>query len=239
MSSNDKELLILIPAKAASVRLPQKNMQLLGGKPLLQWTIDSALNSGIKARIVVSSESKAITEFAEETEGVVGHLRPERLAVDPAGVVDVALFVLAELQKRGERFSTLIILLPTCPFRAPTDIAKAYQMFLSKQAKFLMSVSSFPHTPLAALQLDEADKLSPYFPEYIGRKSQDMPSAFRANGAIHILDVEAFQQERSYYATPLFGYVMPWFRSIDIDTAIDLDYADYLLKKEDIWSKLS
>lgn len=231
MDSQNK-ILILVPAKGASVRLPNKNMQLLGGKPLLQWTIDSAMESGLTADIVVSTESEAIIQYLEGVEKVIGHLRPSRLAVDPVGVVDVALYVLDELQKSGKKYKTLIILLPTCPFRSKRDIDLAYQVFLDKKASFLMSVSEYNHTPLAAMRLNSEDNLEPFFPEYIGRKSQEMPKAYRANGAIHVLDVKAFQQARSYYAKPLFSYVMPWYRSIDIDTAADLGYAEYLLSQQ-------
>lgn len=222
------EVLVLIPAKAASTRLKQKNMQLLGNKPLLQWAIDSAKLAGIKADIVVSTEDQNIAIYAKSVE-VEALVRPGKLAVDPAGVVDVALHALDELSTNGRNYETIIILLPTCPFRSAEDIQLAYQLFKDKDASFLMSVSAYSHTPFAAMGLDESGDLNPYFPEYVGRKSQQMPKAYRANGAIHVLDVSAFRRERSYYAQPLLGYLMPPERSIDIDTMEDLKYAEFLL----------
>lgn len=226
-----KNLLILIPAKAASKRLQRKNMQLLGNKPLLKWAIDGAIESELDTDIVVSTEDHEVAVYAESV-GVEVLMRPERLAVDPAGVVDVALYVLESLSTKGRNYKTLIILLPTCPFRSPKDIQDAYSLFKSKKAEFLMSVSEYAHTPFAAMRLDDQDNLGPYFPEFIGRKSQQMPKAYRANGAIHILDVQAFQRERSYYAQPLLGYLMPAGRSVDIDTIDDLRYAEFLLKQQ-------
>ncbi len=225
-----KEILILIPAKAASTRLAQKNMRLLGRKPLLQWAIDSAKEAQLDAEILVSSESSEIIQFAL-SQGVMAQKRPEKLAVDPAGVVDVALHVLAELQNIGNLYKTLIILLPTCPFRSSKDIQQALELFKNENAQFLMSVSEYSHTPFAAMEINQSGLLTPYFPSYIGKKSQEMPRAYRANGAIHILNITAFQREKSYYAQPLVGYIMPHERSIDIDTETDLNYAEFLLQK--------
>lgn len=223
--------LILIPAKAASTRLKSKNMQLLGNKPLLGWAIETAISANISADIVVSTEDKEIAAYAN-SKLVKSLIRPEKLAVDPAGVVDVALHAIETLRLDGIVYKTIIILLPTCPFRTSQDIISALELYENKQANFLMSVSVYSHTPFAALNLNENNILEPYFPSYIGKKSQQMPSAYRANGAIHILNVAAFEREKSYYAQPLVGYAMPPNRSIDIDTLEDLQYAEFLLNNE-------
>lgn len=208
-------------------------MRLLGGKPLLQWAIDSAKDAQLNADILVSSESKEIIQFAL-SQRVTAQQRPDKLAVDPAGVVDVALDVLTTLCGAGKHYQTLIILLPTCPFRTANDIQQALQLFREENTKFLMSVSEYSHTPFAAMGIDENSMLTPFFASYIGQKSQSMPKAYRANGAIHVLDISAFQKEKSYYAQPLVGYVMPYERSIDIDTESDLRYAEFLLNEKSI-----
>lgn len=225
-----RDTLILIPAKAASTRVKRKNMQLLGGKPLLQWAIDAAIHSGVDADMLVSTEDEEIEDYVNSV-GVEVLVRPRTLAVDPAGVVDVSLHALDVLAKKGRSYNTLIILLPTCPLRTAENVRDAYLLFKSKKFKFLMSVSEYEHTPFAAMKLESNGTLAPYFPEYIGRKSQQMPRAYRANGAIHILDVASFQKEKSYYAQPLLSFPMPMVNSVDIDTIEDLHYAEYLLTR--------
>ncbi len=229
MPDSRGKTLCLIPAKGGSTRLARKNVLPLGGKPLLGWAIEAAVQSGLMDRIVVSTEDQQIAEIARELGADVPFLRPPHLARDPAGVVDVALHTLGELRSQEAEFQTLVILLPTCPFRTAEDIRNACALFRDTSASFLMSVSRYEHTPFAALSLDDEQRLRPYFPEYIGKKSQEMPAAFRANGAIHVLEVTAFERERSYYAQPLIGYEMPWQRSIDIDTEHDLRFAESLL----------
>lgn len=221
--------LCLIPAKGGSTRLARKNVIALGGKPLLGWAIDAARESGLMDRIVVSTEDADIARIAGELGADAPFTRPAYLARDPAGVVDVALHALEELQAQSDEYRRLVILLPTCPLRSAGDIRAAMELFEREDGRFLMSVSRFEHTPFAAMQLGADHRLQPHFPQYIGRKSQEMPAACRANGAIHILDVAAFRAARSYYAQPLIGYEMPWERSIDIDTAYDLSVAQSLI----------
>jgi CMP-N-acetylneuraminic acid synthetase len=222
-------VLCLIPAKGGSTRLPRKNVCSLGGKTLLEWTVQAARTAGTMDRIVVSTEDEEVAEIVRKLGIEVPFLRPSELARDPAGVVDVALHAISALRKQGGEYRTLVILLPTCPFRTSDDIRGAFALYQGKGASSLMSVSAYPHTPFAALKFD-GDCLMPWFPEYLGLKSQEMPAAFRANGAIHILEVSRLEREKSYYKPPVLGYVMPPERSIDIDTADDLRQAELMLE---------
>jgi CMP-N,N'-diacetyllegionaminic acid synthase len=210
----------LIPAKLGSTRLPGKNIRPLGGKALLAWTVDAAKASGALDRLVVSTESEQVAQVARACGAEVPFMRPAELARDPAGVVQVALHALETLREAGARFRTVVILLPTCPFRSAQDIRDAFSLYEKNDGQFLMSVSPYPHTPFAAMRLQDG-LLAPWFPQYSGKKSQELPDAWRPNGALHILDVAAFEKTRSYYSQPLLGYPMPAERSVDIDTEAD------------------
>jgi CMP-N-acetylneuraminic acid synthetase len=159
-------------------------------------------------------------------------MRPAHLGKDPFGVVDVCLNVLDEYERSDRRFRTLIILLPTSPFRTALDIREAARVYNDEGASFLMSVSEFGHNPFGALKASPENEhvMEPCFPEYIGKKRHEVPKAYRANGAIHIVDVEAFRKANTYYGKPLYTYAMPWPRDIDIDTIEDFKYAEYLLR---------
>ncbi len=219
-----------IPAKGGSTRLRRKNVAMLDGKTLLERAVECAFDSGVVDRIVVSTEDQQIAEAARQCGADVPFLRPEHLARDPAGVVDVALHLLQGLREQGDEYHTLIILLPTSPLRTAADVHGAYNYFVNNNGQFLMSVSAFEHTPFAALRITQTGLLEPFFPEHIGKKSQEMPTAYRPNGAIHVLDIASFERERSYYAQPLLAYEMPIERSVDIDNATDLLYAEALIR---------
>lgn len=221
-----ERVLGLIPAKGGSTRLTKKNIRPLAGRSLLAWTAEAARASGVIDRLVVSTEDAEVAETARRLGIDVPFMRPQELARDPAGVVQVALHALEALEAAGEHYDTLITMLPTCPLRSADDIRDAYRLFHERGRPFVLSVSEFEHTPFAALGPTDDGRLEPYIPKFFGRKSQEMPKAYRPNGAVHVLDVAAFCRAKSDLAQPLVGYVMPRDRSFDIDTEDDLRAAE-------------
>ncbi len=219
----------LIPAKGGSTRLAQKNVRLLGGRPLIAWAAEAARGSGVIDRLVLSTEDERVAAEAHALSIDVPFMRPDVLAKDPAGVSDVALHTLDELEKAGETYETIVILLPTCPFRTAGDVRAAYELFVGRGRPFLMSVSEFTHTPFAAFTLTNEGNMEPLFVDYRQQRSQTLPTTFRPNGAVHVLDVAKFRASRDYMADPLVGYPMPRERSFDIDTEDDIREAELFL----------
>jgi len=177
-----------------------------------------------------------MAEQARQSGVDVPFMRPIELARDPAGVVDVALHALDWFEQHGETFDTLVILLPTSPFCRSQDIEGALQVYLKQNVNFLMSVSREQHSPLTSLILKEG-LLSPLHPDWLNRTGAkaagDSPVLVRANGAVTIVDVAAFKRERNYYGYPLAAYEMPWERSVDIDTDMDFQFAEFLADRID------
>ncbi len=212
--------------------MPEKNIRKLAGKPLICYTIESAIASGVCGEIMVSTDSDKIAETARQAGARVPFMRPEHLGKDPYGVVEVCFHVIDEYEKRGKYFDVLIILLPTSPFRSSEDIRNSLEMFVDTGAEFLMSVSEFSHNPFGALVEDQFNRniMKPCFPQYIGKKKHELPVTYRANGAICIVSVDAFKKAGTYYGEPLFAYKMPWYRSVDIDVESDFVFAEFLIK---------
>lgn len=226
--------LAIIPAKGASQRLPRKNLRLLGEQSLLAWTVKTALACEELHRVIVSTEDEEVAAAARALGAEVPFMRPADLAVDPAGVVDVCLHALQALETEGQQFDTLVILLPSSPFRALEDIKGAIERYLNSDVDFLMSVNKLEHSPLAALVLDSSGFMQPLHPEWIeklGAKAKPgaIPTVVRCNGAVTIVDINRFKAEKAYYCYPLAAYEMPWHRSIDIDTEQDLQLGNFLL----------
>lgn len=228
----------LIPAKAGSVRLPGKNIRPLAGKTLLERAIHSARKSGICDRIFVSTENSEVARIAHDAGLDLPFMRPASLARDPAGVVDVALHALDEWEARGEPFDTLLIVLPTSPFRRAEDITGALEAYLRLKVDFLMSVVREAHSPLSSLVL-EAGRLLPLHPEWLNRTgaraTAELPTLVRCNGAITIVDIARFREERNYYAYPLGAFEMPAERSLDIDTELEFAFAEFLAVRHPEW----
>lgn len=220
-----ERILGFIPAKGGSTRFPRKNIAILEGRPLLAWAVDAARAAGLVEAVAVSSEDDEVLACAAGL-GVEHVLkRPQHLARDPAGIVDVALHELDVLERAGQCFDVIVVLAPCAPLRTAEDIRAAFEVFRRVRPAFVMSVSEFTHTPFAALTLDAEDNLVPAFPAFFGRKSQEVPRAYRPNGAIHVLDVARLRETRDYLTPPRVPYIMPRERSVDIDQPEDLDVA--------------
>lgn len=165
---------------------------------------------------------------AEKAGLEVPFTRPPELARDPAGVVDVLRHALSELSTQGRGYKTAVICLPTCPLRSPEDIRAAWDLHI-ESGKTVMSVNTFPHTPFAAMKRLDNGLMEPWFSEFWGRKSQEMPLAYRPNGAVHVVSTAELQRTGSMLGPPVLGYEMPQERSVDVDTEADLAEADALL----------
>jgi CMP-N-acetylneuraminic acid synthetase len=229
-----RRVLGLIPAKGGSVRVARKNLRMLGGKPLLQWAIESARGAGCLDRIVVSTEDAEAAEVARACGADVPFTRPEQLAHDPFGVVDVCLHALDALEAQGDAYSHLVILLPTSPFRRALHVREAVERFYASGAAFLMSVTQLD-TALLAAHVARGTFMEPLHPEWLGRlgaraKKEELPNLLKANGAVVVADVERLRAERNYYVYPLAYYTMPPPAGLDIDTEEDLKFAEFLLE---------
>lgn len=225
-------VLTIIPAKGGSTRLKRKNVAVLAGKPLIAYAVEAAQASGVCGEIMVSTEDEEIAALARKLGAQVPFMRPERLARDPYEVDDVCLHVLEQYEKLDKRFDTLIILLPTSPLRSAEDIRQCVRLFRKHNGRFLMSVSRMDPHFYNAMCLDEkALTMTPVFPKdnTSGRGKPSVP--VRANGAVTVLDVEAFRNAGTYYGTPLLGYEMTWERSVDVDTERDLLFAECIINK--------
>lgn len=223
--------LALIPAKKGSQRLPAKNLLHVGGKSLLERALIRAKDSGLFDRIFVSTEDQEIVAETLRLGFEVPFLRPVSLSKDPAGVVDVALHALDEFERRGEVFQRLVILLPTSPFCSAQDIVNSMRIFDSSNVNVLMSVTKMVQSAYTA-QIMKGGLLEPLHPEWLyctgAKATNDLPLLANSNGAITILDIEAFKKEREYYFYPMASYEMDRYSSIDIDTIEDLEYARYI-----------
>lgn len=226
--------LVLIPAKAGSVRLPRKNIRKFLGISLLGRAIMRAKNLPFIDRICVSTEDEEVAKEARNFNIDTPFMRPYALSKDPAGVVEVALHALDWFRSCGEFFDTLIILLPTSPFCRTSDIEGAVEAYIKTGTKFLMSVSREIHSPFSSLIMENG-WLSPLHEDFLGKTGANSAElslvSVRSNGAVTIVDVREFVRTKNYYSYPLAAYEMPYERSIDIDTELDFQFAEFLANR--------
>ncbi|MEF2230119.1 MAG: acylneuraminate cytidylyltransferase family protein [Pseudodesulfovibrio sp.] len=224
-------ILTIIPAKLGSTRLPRKNILPLGGRPLLEWTIQSALDAGCCGEVMVSTESEEVAAIARRAGVLVPFMRPDYLSHDPYQAYEVCEHVLDEYEKAGKRFDTLILLLPTSPFRSPEDIRRTLALYRREGVTAGISASLFSADIYSAHSLGEGGAITPIFPEMFRAPAHERPAPYELNGAVTIVSVDVFRKQRSFCGDHPAAYVMDWPRCLDIDNREDLEYAAYLLDK--------
>ena len=226
-----KKIFCFIPAKQNSSRLENKNQVLLDGFPLFYYPINAALKSGVfkKDEIVISSDSDQILDQSLVYGAFTPYKREKKLSKDPAGVYDVLLDFLNRFPAYKE-YKYACILLPTSPLTSPQDIKKAVKSVEENQFDCLLSVSETSHNAQLALTLNDKF-LSPLFPDKIFYKSQELKPTYHANGAIHIVDIDKMVKKGSYLIEPMGSYIMPFERSIDVDTKQDLELVKFILSR--------
>ena len=229
----NRKIFALIPARAGSKRLQNKNLRELNGKPLIAWTIEAALESAIADYLLVSTDSSDIAAVALDAGAQVPFSRPDDISGDNASTFDVIQHAIGWLQKSGESFDYLLLLQPTSPLRSEFHIREAAKLLVSKQADAVIGVTPLDHPVEWTNTLDENLSMDGFLSaQNIGKRSQDFPVRYRINGAIYLLNIERMLQEKRVIPEKnAFAYIMDAQSSVDIDTQLDLDYADFLMRR--------
>ncbi len=226
MSGN---LIAIIPARGGSKRLPGKNVRPFFGHPTLAYSVSAALNSGLFAEVIVSSDDPAIGRIAEWY-GATFVLRPPELASDSAQLVDVARHVLVVLRSRGIEPDAICQCMPNCPLVRSVDIVEHWRMFNSGDRLFQISVipyrGVYPHWAVVS---DEQQRGRWLFGNPSLVRSQDLPSTFCPTGAIWWARTKDFLAQNAFYGSPFHLAPMDPNRGIDIDDEEDLKLAELLV----------
>lgn len=230
-----KSFLGIITARGGSKGLPGKNLRPLAGKPLLTWTMEAAKAAQCLDEIMVTTDSEEIARVAREFGVNVPFIRPAELATDEALSNDVVYHALKYYEDQLQRSLDYFILLqPTSPLRTAPDIDNAAAYLMEKQARAVISVSVEEHNPAMRGELPEDMSLHGFIKhELKNTRRQAMPTQYQINGAIYIGETQLFLQDRDL--TPdvsSYAYEMEQRRSIDIDSQLDFDIAECLLKSQ-------
>jgi CMP-N,N'-diacetyllegionaminic acid synthase len=220
----------VIPARAGSKGLPGKNLRLLAGKPMLQYTIEAALGSERLDDVVLSSEDAETIALAERLGCPAPFVRPAELATDEAGVLDVVLHALDHL---GKDDGAVVLLQPTTPLRTAGDIDAAIATFEASGRESLLTVAPVQQHPWNVVRVD-GDRLV-WAPDRPGGevRRQDFPPSYHVNGAVYITAVPFLRARRAFHDERSAIHVMDESHSIDVDDLHDLAAAERLLADAD------
>lgn len=225
------QTMLLIPARGGSKGIPRKNIALIGGKPLIEFSITAALDARVPGRVCLTTDDEEIRKIGLRHAVEAPFLRPKELAGDDIGAIPVIEHALRWYEEEAGFHPEYIVLLqPTCPFRTARNISEAYELILEKKSDSLISVSRVSEHPCEYVMPRPGGftyVMKP--PEKPGR--QNFPEVFFINGAIYITTVEYFKKTGRLFDENAILYVMKRSESLDIDTPEDLDYANWRYAK--------
>lgn len=224
----------IIPARSGSKGLPDKNIRLVAGKPLLAYTVEAALDSGMFDVVHVSTDSEKYAEIARQAGADVPFLRSEALATDTASTWDAVREALRKYEAAGSAFDTVMLLQPTTPLRTADDVVEAYRMKEEKKATSVIGVCEVDHSPLWCDTIPEDGNMSGFGDrELAWITRQEMKQFYRVNGAIYLMDTERILrcEDDSLYDDNCYALFMDRKKSVDIDCEDDLALVEFLIER--------
>lgn len=221
------KVLGLIPARGGSKGIPRKNIKSIAGKPLIAWTIESALKSALLSAVVVSTDDLEIGEVARRYGAATPFVRPTELAQDDTPGVAPVLHALGQIPD----FDAVLLMQPTSPLRTAEDIDACIGFAMEAAAGCVVSVTLSSQHPQWMYRLDAGRRLQPVVAAAHVTRRQDLPPVYSANGALYFARSGWLQHHRTFITAETLGYVMPGDRSIDLDSALDWKLAELLLKE--------
>jgi CMP-N,N'-diacetyllegionaminic acid synthase len=222
----------LIPARAGSKGLPQKNVMQLGDRPLIAWSIDRALKSKFIDSVVVSTEDQDIAGIAKLYGAEVPFKRPISLALDNSSSIDVVLHALEELESLHQLYDLVVLLEPTSPLREEGDIDFALTQLVESDRASLVSVcrSEVQH-PKFMYSKDQENRLSPYLGvQPTGIRRQDLDPVYFLDGTIYISKVDELRSQKSFFHHNTVAFEVSKWKSIEIDDEFDFAIVEALAK---------
>ncbi|MGG7164455.1 cytidylyltransferase domain-containing protein [Clostridium ihumii] len=227
-------IIAIIPARSGSKGLKDKNIKNLNGKPLIAYTIEAAVKSGVFKDIIVSTDSREYAKIAQKYGAEVPFLRNEELADDTSSTNDVIEDVIIKLKELGREYDSVMILQPTSPLRGIDDIKNSVKLLEEKNANAVVSMCECEHSPLLSKELCGDKKLDGFLSDLNSTRRQDIKKYYRLNGAIYLLNIHYFFKYKNFYKQNSYAYIMDKVTSIDIDDIYDFKFAEMIIKENEL-----
>lgn len=235
MVEKHPSIVALIPARAGSKRVPDKNIRPLADHPLIAYTISSALQSQVFSAVIVSTDSQLYGDIAGHYGAEVPHLRPSELAGDLSPDIEWVEYTLRRLQENGRDYDCFSILRPTSPFRLPETIKRAWQAFLAGEgADSLRAVEKCKQHP-GKMWVVRGNRMVPLLPltpteqPWHSSQYQSLPEVYVQNASLEIAWSRVVFEGRTIAGNVLMPFFTKDYEGFDLNSAYDWNLAEHLI----------
>lgn len=212
--------LAVIPARAGSTRLKDKNIHLLHGIPLIRWITKAVVDSQRFSKILISTDSDEIFSNVSDLD-VVRHIRPDHLATTQSTVLDAMM----DIMDNSKEYNTFSYFLPTCPFISAEDIKQGYELLHS--ADTVISMTEFSDTVQLACLLNGTNVMPVFDNLEKGiTNSKYLKKFYKPSGAFYMGQWKHLQKHRNFFIGNIQGVCIPKERSVDINDINDIKFAE-------------
>lgn len=215
----------IITARGGSKRIPKKNIKEFLGKPIIEYSIEVALESGLFEEVMVSTDSEEIAAIARKAGAKVPFLRSERTANDFATTADVLMEVFEEYEKRGRHFTYAVCIYPTAPLVTPAKLKKGLELLQEKDANVVMPVVAFSFPPQRGMIVENGE-IKMKWPENRNVRSQDLEPLYHDCGQFYCYQVDRFMACKGQFTDNIIPIIMPETEVQDIDNMDDWKIAE-------------
>lgn len=229
-----KKVLAIIPARGGSKGIPRKNIRDFKGKPLIAWSVEASLSSGVFSDVVVATDDEEIAQIAKEHGAEAPFLLPAELTQDNSSIIDVIVHVLSTLKEAGREYEYMALIEPTSPLRTKEHIQEGVGILLESGCDSVVSVVPVPtdYNPHWQFFVGEEKELRPAMVETmqdIIPRRQMLPESYTRNGVLYACKTDLlFGEKPTIYGPDTRAYVMDRKYEVTIDTEEDWKKAEEL-----------
>lgn len=220
----------IIPARGGSKRIPNKNIRLFCGKPIIEWSIEAALKSKCFEKIIVSTDSKEISKISKEFGAEVPFIRPKNLSDDHTPTIPVINHAINFVNEKYGSVEYACCIYATAPFIESSYIISGFKKIIDEKANFAFSATSFPFPIQRAIMIDSNNRSKMYFPEKFNTRSQDLKSSFHDAAQFYWGKASAWLKNKNIFEENSLPIIIPRYKVQDIDNEEDWLRAELMFK---------
>lgn len=219
----------IIPARGGSKRIPRKNIKYFCGKPIISYSIEATIESGVFDEVMVSTDDQEIADISIKYGAKVPFFRSAETSTDIAMTASVLIEVLSEYKKLGQNFEYCCCIYPCAPFVNQSKIKDGMNLLISENADSVLPVVKFSYPPLRGLVIRD-NKLQMMFPENYNIRSQDLDTMYHDAGQFYCLNIDSLIKDQRLFCGNSLPIILPEIDVQDIDTVEDWEIAELKYK---------